>query len=74
MKQWDNKTSCGGQCEQRFFLSPQPGPPLVSVQLEETGEECDKCPCGQKCLYVHKTTSDSGVKGDDTKTTFMSEV
>ena len=63
MNQWDNTTSCPGQCEQRYFLSPKPGPPLSAVTLEGTGETCDKCPCGQKCFYVHKETNDRFVKG-----------
>ena len=77
MKLWDNTTSCPGDCDQvrkmfwpicyflfqRFFLSDKRGPPLVPVVLEGSGEECTKCPCGQKCLYVHKEISDNSVKG-----------
>merc|ERR1719213_142841 len=63
MKSWDNSTSCPGDCEQRYFLDNQRGPPLTPVTLEGTGETCTKCPCGQKCLYVHKETTESYVKG-----------
>ena len=63
MQDWDNSTACGGGCEQRFYLSPKPGPPPVPATLEGTGEECTRCPCGQKCLYVHTETSDEFVKG-----------
>merc|ERR1711872_199360 len=63
MKLWDNTTSCPGDCEQRFFLSDKRGPPLVPVNLEGAGETCEKCPCGQKCLYVHKETTPSKVSG-----------
>jgi len=63
MKLWDNTTSCAGNCEQRFFLSDQRGPPLVPVTLEGTGEQCDKCPCGQKCMYVHTETTQNIVRG-----------
>merc|ERR1712241_140202 len=59
MKLWDNTTSCPGDCEK----ATKPGPPLVPVSLEGTGENCKKCPCGQKCLYVHKQTSNNVVKG-----------
>ena len=79
MKLWDNTTSCAGDCEQvctdkgltflyqnifqRFFLSDKRGPPLVPVTLEGTGEVCEKCPCGQKCMYVHQETSQNIVRG-----------
>eukprot|EP00090_Calanus_glacialis_P012731 TRINITY_DN21351_c0_g1_i3.p1 TRINITY_DN21351_c0_g1~~TRINITY_DN21351_c0_g1_i3.p1 ORF type:complete len:197 (+),score=40.71 TRINITY_DN21351_c0_g1_i3:47-637(+) len=63
MKLWDNTTSCPGNCEQRFFLPDQRGPPLVPVTLEGTGEACEKCPCGQQCMYVHTETSQNIVKG-----------
>jgi len=63
MKTWDNSTSCPGQCEQRYFLDPKPGPPLTPVTLEGSGASCDKCPCGQKCFYVHKETNSRFVKG-----------
>ena len=63
MKSWDNTTGCPGDCEQRYFLDDQRGPPLTPVTLEGSGEICTKCPCGQKCLYVHKETTDSYVKG-----------
>ena len=48
---------------QRHFLPDKRGPPLVPVTLEGTGETCKKCPCGQKCLYVHKKTTSSKVSG-----------
>ena len=76
---WDNTTSCAGDCEQvciekcntvqlltyfqRFFLSDKRGPPLIPVKLEGTGEVCEKCPCGQKCMYVHQETSQNIVLG-----------
>merc|ERR1712198_66746 len=63
MKLWDNTTSCPGDCEKRHFLPDKRGPPLVPVTLEGTGETCKKCPCGQKCLYVHKKTTSSKVSG-----------
>ena len=67
MKEWDNTTRCPGDCDQRHFLQPQRGPPLVGVRLEGSGEECDKCPCGQKCLYVHTYTDPTFLKGSFTK-------
>lgn len=65
MKEWDNSTGprCPGDCDQRHFLETQRGPPLVPVQLEGTGENCTKCPCGQQCLYVHTHTSRTELKG-----------
>merc|ERR1711973_807393 len=63
MLTWDNTTSCPGKCDQRYFLDNQRGPPLSPVTLEGTNENCDKCPCGQKCLYVHKETSENFVRG-----------
>ena len=65
MKEWDNTTGprCPGECDQRHFLPTQRGPPLVPTQLEGSGETCTKCPCGQKCLYVHTYTDQTFLKG-----------
>ena len=68
MKEWVNSTGpmCPGECDQRHFLQTQRGPPLVPVKLEGSGEICEKCPCGQKCLYVHTYTDQTFLKGPAT--------
>ena len=33
------------------------------MSMQGTGEPCEKCPCGQKCLYRHTDTTDNLVKG-----------
>merc|ERR1711876_167832 len=63
MREWDETSECPGQCEQRHFLADKRGPPLTPVTLEGSGEPCEKCPCGQKCLYRYTDASDNFVKG-----------
>merc|ERR1711953_245540 len=63
MREWDETSECPGQCEQRHFLTDKRGPPLTPVTLEGSGEPCEKCPCGQKCLYRFTDASDNFVKG-----------
>ena len=41
----------------------QRGPPLVPVKLAGSGEECDKCPCGQQCLYIPGDRAEGRVAG-----------
>ena len=41
----------------------QRGPPLVPVQLTGSGEECEKCPCGQQCLYIPGDRAEGRVAG-----------